>query len=100
MRRLRNLTATAALLAEGDRLGRSGEGVAAVPATLAEQEALLPELEQNQLEELARHVLLLGDVADEHHLALGLAGQHQEGAQSVLGLLRKQVDLPYPSDRD
>src|SRR5262245_4509708 len=75
-------------LAERDIRRSAREQIAAVRAPPTVQDTVVLEVEQDELEELLREIVPLGDIRDQQRLARRPLGQGQQGAQRILGLLR------------
>src|SRR4051794_4025941 len=73
-------------LAEIDGAWVAGEQIAAALPFPAAQDALIPKLEQDQLEELRRDLLLPGKVGDPHRCLRTVLSQGNQGLEGVLGL--------------
>src|SRR5512134_679192 len=78
-------------LAKGDRFRWLGERVAAMLAPGAPNQAVTFQFQQYQFQELARHMLALGDLRDLRRLARRLISQVEQGVQGVFGLLREHT---------
>src|SRR5581483_4230264 len=75
--------------------GRHQKRITPELAPPAQDDAVALKLEQNLLEELARNSLLGRNFSDHHRVAL--AGERDEGAESIFCLLRDHLggQIPY-----
>ena len=80
--------------ADADLMGRARERVSAALAFLGVNEAGVPELGQNMVEELFRNRIGFGYPRDLSQLARRQASEMHHGLQAILPLLRKHKSYP------